>query len=364
MSENFNNNETPKETNNEEKVEYTNRRRNQRQRNNNYNRNNNRNNDRNNERDNNNDRRGRDFGRGRRSFKNNTYRNMGERRGNDIKEELENSWNDNHNNRGRGRGRYLDRGRGGGRHFNRDNTRDENRNQDRNQEGRRNHRDKRINRKKNTECFEPSDEPMDMRLMIGNGKNEKYEYEIGNRDVILVQDLFCKEYELDIYNNLVKEMNESGIEFDKLFKLWHGDTHYIADDKLNWKEKCPTFNMVIDRIREYFNMDVKATRFNWYKDLSEWKPYHHDAAAVKKDKMDTQNFTVGVSFGAKRIAGFEHAKHRTKISVPLPNGACYCFSKDVNIEWRHGIPQIDCEAINGEEGRISIIAWGWTNLAN
>ena len=41
-----------------------------------------------------------------------------------------------------------------------------------------------------------------------------------------------------------------------------------------------------------------------------------------------------------------------------------CSSKDVNIEWRHGIPQIDCEAINGEEGRISIIAWGWTNLAN
>ena len=32
---------------------------------------------------------------------------------------------------------------------------------------------------------------------------------------------------------------------------------------------------------EYFKMDVKATRFNWYRNSSEWKPFHHDAAAVK-----------------------------------------------------------------------------------
>ena len=25
-------------------------------------------------------------------------------------------------------------------------------------------------------------------------------------------------------------------------------------------------------------------RFNWYRDSSEWKPFHHDAAAVKEDK--------------------------------------------------------------------------------
>ena len=31
-------------------------------------------------------------------------------------------------------------------------------------------------------------------------------------------------------------------------------------------------------------MDIKATRFNWYKDNQQWKPYHHDAAAVKPDK--------------------------------------------------------------------------------
>ena len=28
-------------------------------------------------------------------------------------------------------------------------------------------------------------------------------------------------------------------------------------------------------------MTVEATRFNWYTDSSNWKPYHHDAAAIK-----------------------------------------------------------------------------------
>ena len=42
--------------------------------------------------------------------------------------------------------------------------------------------------------------------------------------------------------------------------------------------------MVLEKIVDFFKMDVKATRFNWYRDSNDWKPYHHDAAAVKPDK--------------------------------------------------------------------------------
>ena len=354
-TENFssNNEEQEKPVNN--RHHNNNYRNNRHHNNNNRNNYNNRNNNRNNynNRNNNNFRQNSDESRDNEGYH---QRGIGRRRGSG-RGNFNNIGDRDGNSRRRNENREDERGQNNNRRY-------ENRNNDRGERGRGGrHGGRNMRRKKNTECFEPSDEPMDMRIMIGNGNQEKYGYEIGNRDVILVNDLFCKEYDLDIYTQLVKEVKECGIDMDKLFKLWHGDTHYIADDKLNWKEKCPTFTMVIDKIREYFNMDIKATRFNWYKDLSEWKPYHHDAAAVKKDKMDTQNFTVGVSFGAKRIAGFEHAQHRTKISVPLANGTCYCFSKDTNIEWRHGIPQIDSEAINGEEGRISIIAWGWTDLA-
>ena len=108
-------------------------------------------------------------------------------------------------------------------------------------------------------------------------------------------------------------------------------------------------------------MNVQATRLNWYKDTDDWKPFHHDAAAMKPDKARTQNMTVAVSFGAERDAAFEHAKTKTVISMPQPNGTVYTFGRDVNILWRHGIPQVHPDNYR-DEGRISIICWGWMDM--
>ena len=52
-----------------------------------------------------------------------------------------------------------------------------------------------------------------------------------------------------------------------------------------------------------------------------------------------------------------HAKTKQTIDIPLDNDSLYAFSKDINIEWRHGIPQITPDKYKNE-GRISIIAWG------
>ena len=153
------------------------------------------------------------------------------------------------------------------------------------------------------------------------------------------------------------------IDIDKLWKEWHGDTHLIADDNLKWKEMCPTFNMIINEIEKYFNMEIKGTRFNLYKDSSDWKPFHHDAAAIKEHIAKIQNFTVGLSFGATRSIAFEHAKTKTTISIQLPNCTAYAFSKNINIDWKHGIPQIHPDK-SFTDGRISIIAWGKVNIIN
>ena len=215
--------------------------------------------------------------------------------------------------------------------------------------------------RKNTETFEPSYQPRDMTVCIGNPKNTTYNRKISTRDVIYVPDLFSDNInDNGYYNKLLEEIKKSGAEEKGVWKLWHGDSHLIADDHLNWKNKCPTFNNIIKKLTEYFGMDVKATRFNWYRDSSEWKPYHHDAAAVDADKAMKQNFTVGVSFGLTRDAAFEHAKTRTTVEFPLTDGSVYCFSKDVNIEWRHGIPQVPPSQYS-DKGRISIIAWGWVD---
>ena len=167
---------------------------------------------------------------------------------------------------------------------------------------------KRHHHKKNTESFEPDNSPPDMRLLVAPSR-EIVKNDLSERDVIVIPNFFD---DISLYDTLLKEMNNCGFEASELWKLWHGDSHFIADDRLgNWKEKCPTFLRVIDELAEFFEMDVKATRFNLYNDNTEWKPYHRDAAAIKPDKARTQNITVALSLGAKRSTSFQHIKTKT-----------------------------------------------------
>ena len=208
--------------------------------------------------------------------------------------------------------------------------------------------------KKNTESFEPWYEPADIRIMLGDGLAKYYDKQVQSRDVILIPNLFSDLG--DVYNKVLDEVD--AVKNDKIWKPWHGDTHLIADDHEVWKEYSPTFKAVIDKIKTYFNMDIKATRLNWY-DSNEFKPKHFDAAAIDEKKAKTQNLTVGVSFGETRSVEFEHAKTRTSINISLPNGSTYTFSKDVNVHWRHGIPPLPKDEHAKSGGRLSIIAWGW-----
>jgi hypothetical protein len=208
---------------------------------------------------------------------------------------------------------------------------------------------------KNTETFKPINKnDVDMRLIIHDTYNKThFDEQLTSKDVIIINNLFSDYAPLEIYTNLVNEIETCGIHEDSLLKPWHGDSHLIADDKLEWKNNCPTFNMIIERVKLYFNMDVKATRFNWYKDTSQWKPFHFDQSFY--DDNHPQNFTVAISFGITREASFERdTKDKTKISIPISDGQCYAFCKKTNNLWRHGILQ---EPVIKQEGRISIICW-------
>jgi hypothetical protein len=210
---------------------------------------------------------------------------------------------------------------------------------------------------RNTESFEPLQKPVDMRIVVDNGTHmQTLLTPIQSRDVLLVPNLFSDFPNGDIYTKLVDEIKQCGVPENRLLKLWHGDTHLICDDHTNWKQNAPTFNMVLERMRLFFKMNIQATRLNWSKKTSNWKPFHFDSAAVKEDKAKVQNFTVAVSFGATRDAAFEDAKTKVVISMPQPDGTIYCFAKDTNCLWRHGILK---EKETRQEGRISIIAWGW-----
>lgn len=221
--------------------------------------------------------------------------------------------------------------------------------------------------KVNTETFEPWYDPPHMQVQVLDP--ELPNPDLTESDVFILKGLFDP-LDKSIYSQLLQEIDSCGKDPNELWKGWHGNTHLIADDHLRWKDSCPTFNSIIDRIAQFFQMDVKATRFNLYEDLNDFKPMHFDAAAIDPKKAAIQNFTLGVTFGYTRSIEFEHATNRCRVSFPISNGTVYGFGKQVNVDWRHGIPPIKPELIElvesegmlGSTGRISIIAWGYRDL--
>lgn len=214
----------------------------------------------------------------------------------------------------------------------------------------------------NTETFKPDFTPPEMRMLFEYGQSKSKLFPQSN-DVIIVPDIFAGEN--DLYNKLLGEIFATQFNKQELIISWHEGSHLIIDDNLDWKKSCPTFNYVVNKVAKYFNMDVKATRFNWMQNLQDHKFFHYDGAALKPEIAQNQNSTIGVSFGYTRDIAFQVASHydcRKVVSIPLPDGYTYLFNKDVNIDWRHGVLPIETKPDykHGlKDGRISIIAWGW-----
>jgi len=222
-----------------------------------------------------------------------------------------------------------------------------------------------LKNKKNTEDFTPMTRPTDLRLVYDQGYH-KLSVDLTDRDLLIVPNIFSDYRRNNIYKSLIDEITNCELDNSNLLKLWHGNdkidgTHYIADDKLNWKSKCPTFHLVLDRLKTFFNVQIKATRFNLYKDSNQWKPFHHDAAAFDEKKANTQNITIAVSFGHTRYGALEFSEKnnnnsKTTLSFAISDGEVYAFTNTTNKLWKHGILQ-DNNYVNS--GRISIIIWGW-----
>lgn len=81
----------------------------------------------------------------------------------------------------------------------------------------------------------------------------------------------------------------------------------IVKGMINWsqhfKHENPdfsiTFKSIVQRLSDYFDLDVYATRLNFYPNNVSWKPFHHDSHAYGGRAL-REDFTVGASFGATR----------------------------------------------------------------
>ena len=119
-----------------------------------------------------------------------------------------------------------------------------------------------------------------------------------------------------------------------------------------------TFQNVVETLADYFDVDIFATRLNYYPDGTQWKPYHRDSHAYAKnhanDPKHKEDFTIGISFGAQRHLAFLHEQSQVKFLFPQNNGDCFAFSSEVNDKFLHGVPK----AVDTTGKRFSIIAWG------
>jgi len=109
-----------------------------------------------------------------------------------------------------------------------------------------------------------------MRVQIGSPNQSVYTKPIKHGDVIIVPELFGPENDgWKLYHQLVQEITDLQNEQVKGSEWisWHEGSHLIVKNP----SSSPTFNKVIDR-------KSVGTRFNWYKDSSDWKPFHHDSA--------------------------------------------------------------------------------------
>ena len=142
-------------------------------------------------------------------------------------------------------------------------------------------------------------------------------------------------------------------------------------------EFSPVFAQVVGKMAQHFDLDVYATRLNFYPDNSSWKPFHHDSHAYGGRRL-REDLTVGASFGATRSLAFQHVDSGHQFSFPQHNGArqplppplppptpsqgdVFAFTTRVNAQFQHGVPK---EAALRSGPRFSIIAWGRRRTIN
>ncbi|CAE8635088.1 unnamed protein product, partial [Polarella glacialis] len=110
--------------------------------------------------------------------------------------------------------------------------------------------------------------------------------------------------------------------------------------KLEDPEFSETFQAVQARMSQYFDVETFVTRMNYYRDGSDWKPYHHDSHAYAPDGKGKEDFTMGASFGAERELSLQHEASGQVFGFPQRNGDIFAFDSEINRSFTHGVPRL------------------------
>ena len=172
---------------------------------------------------------------------------------------------------------------------------------------------------------------------------------------IYLEGFACKGDDYDLFNKMKAELvAHSGDELDK-DGLIPWSKHQIYENPAN---VSAVFTEIVDMMADYFDVEVYATRLNYYRDGTQWKPYHHDSHAYGSKNV-REDFTMGITLGATRALSFLHEPSKMTFAFPQKNGDMFAFTTDVNTRFMHGVPRT-----TDAGDRFSIIAWGKRRTIN
>lgn len=176
-------------------------------------------------------------------------------------------------------------------------------------------------------------------------------------NAVYIHNFICDERDMHLYDGLKSELVAStGAKMTGGGGLIDWSKHQVFDNPTDISQ---TFNDIVDMLAEYFDVDVYATRLNYYRDGTQWKPQHHDSHAYGGRAL-REDFTVGLTLGAERSLLFVHEASQREFNFPQLNGDCFAFTGEINQTFTHGVPRVHTPT--GD--RFSIIAWGRRRTLN
>ena len=170
-------------------------------------------------------------------------------------------------------------------------------------------------------------------------------------NAVYIERFHCEENDYETLERLASDLDRNAKEEEEGMINW---SKHLKQENPEFSE---TFRTIVERMAEYFDVDVFATRLNFYRDGSDWKPYHHDSHAFGANGHK-EDFTMGASFGAPRALSFLHEPSASSFEFPQKNGDVFAFSSEVNAAMKHGVPQLSGQEQFENNPRFSVIAWG------
>ena len=177
--------------------------------------------------------------------------------------------------------------------------------------------------------------------------------EIVSGNAVYIERFHCEEDDYETLERLANDLDECSSAEEEEEGMINWSKHLKQENP----EFSGTFRTIVERMAEYFDVDVFATRLNFYRDGSDWKPYHHDSHVFGANGRK-EDFTMGASFGAPRALSFLHESSASSFEFPQKNGGVFAFSSEVNAAMKHGVPQLSGQEQFAVNPRFSIIAWG------